>query len=51
MNIFYFLSIFFYLEKKLGNFTKFEGHNHKSFGNDLTSELLQEKYYIENPLS
>ena len=27
----------------LGKFTKFLGHNHKWFRNDLTLELLQEK--------
>ena len=29
--------------QKLGKFTKFLGHNHKLFRNDLTLELLQEK--------
>ena len=39
--------IFFHLENnpysKLVKFIKFLGHNHKSFRNDLTLDLLQEK--------
>ena len=40
-------NFFFHLENnhywKLGKFTKFLGQNHRSFRNDLTLDLLQEK--------